>query len=353
MLPARKILALTAAAIMVSGLVAAGPASAQSDANGTVCIVADPAATLDYDAYNSAVLAGAEQASRRLNVGLVTADPGSEAGIADTVDTWAASGDCDLIIGVGFIAGGAMEPSLGDFPDQRFSVIDYVFQVPGNASSVIFQSDEPAFQAGYVAAAASTTGKVATYGGFQIPPVTDFMNGYALGVEYFNTTTGSAVQVLGWDVSSQTGLFSFSFTDPVQGFSIAQGLFDQGADAVFPVAGATGVGSYDAAVQRKAATGAQVRVVYPDFDPFELFDRDRANVLLTSAVKNVDVATYALIESLVDGSWVSGIIIEDLASGGVDLAPFHGTNNQVPGPVRPALRDIRAGIVDGTIPTLP
>lgn len=352
MLPSRKILAVTAAATLTAGLAVASPVSARPDANSTVCVVADPSG-FDDAAFNSAVLAGAEQAVRRLSVALVTADPGSEAGIADAVDAWAGSGACDLIIGVGFVAGLAMERSLLDFPQQRFSVIDSILPVAGNAVSVVFQTDQAAFQSGYVAAAASTTDKVATYGGLPIPSVTDFMNGYALGVEYYNTTTGSGVQLLGWDVSTQSGLFTFDFADPALGYSITQDLFDQGADTVFPVAGSTGLGSYYAAVARKTATGANVRVVYPDFDPFELFDRDPAKVLLTSALKNFDVATSSLIESLADESWASGIIVEDLASGGVDLAPFHRTNNQVPGPVRPALRDIRAGILDGTIAALP
>jgi basic membrane protein A len=347
----RKILASIAALTLASGMFIAAPAAARSDVNGTVCVVADPAG-FDDAAFNSEVLAGAERASRRLQVGLVTADPGTEAGIANAIDGWAVSGECDLIIGVGFIVGTVMEPYLLDYPDQRFAGIDHVFLNPGNAASVLFESDQPAFMAGYVAAAASATGKVGTYGGLPFPSVTDFMNGYALGVDYFNAQTGNTVEVLGWDVATQSGLFSFDFTNPALGFSITEELFDQGADTVFPVAGATGNGTYDAAVERKAS-GDEVRVVYPDFDPFKMFDRDRAKVLLTSTIKNVDVATYRQIEALVDGSWASGLVFENLATGGVELAPFHRANNQVPGFVRPALRDIRAGIVNGTIPTLP
>ncbi len=347
----RKALASVAALTLASGIFIAAPVAAKSGMNGTVCVVADPAG-FDDAAFNSGVLAGAEQASRRLQVELITAEPGTEAGIAETIDGWAVSGNCDLIIGVGFIVGAVMEPYLLDYPGQRFAGIDYVFLNPGNAASVVFESDQPAFMAGYAAAAASTTGKVATYGGLPVPSVTDFMNGYALGVDYFNAQTGGEVEVLGWDVGTQSGLFTFDFGNPALGFAIAGDLFDQGADTVFPVAGATGLGTYGAAVERKA-TGEEVRVVYPDLDPFRLFDRDRAKVLLTSAVKNFDVATYRQIEGLVDGSWASGLVYENLATGGVDLASFHRTNNQVPGFVRPALRDIRAGIVNGTIPTLP
>ena len=347
----RKLLTLLAAFGLVVSLFAVAPAGASPDANGTVCLVADPAGFGD-EAFNDGVLAGADRAAKRLQVELITADPGSEAGIEAVLEAWVTSGECDLIIGVGFIVGFVMEPFVLDHPQQRFAVIDSVFQNPGNAASVIFQVDQPSFMAGYVAAAASQTGKVATYGGLPISPVTDFMNGYALGVEYFNAQHGASVEVLGWDVGTQDGLFAFTFDDPAVGFAITQDLFDQGADTVFPVAGGTSLGSYDAAVERKAA-GDEVRVVYPDFDPFRQFDRDPARVLLTSAVKKADVATYNLIEALVDGSWQPGVVVEDLAGDAVDIAPFHRTSNQVPGFVRRDLRDIRAGIIDGSIPTLP
>jgi basic membrane protein A len=347
---AQRFLSVAAAFAAAPGVLVAATAGAERLADTTVCVVADPAG-FDDNAFNTNVLAGADEASKKLQVDLITADPGTEAGIAAVVDAWAASGECDLIIGVGFIAGIAMEDSLLDYPAQRFAVIDYVFQTQGNAVSVTFRADQAAFLAGYVAAA-SSTGRVGTFGALPFPSVTDYMNGYALGVEYFNARTGNAVEVLGWDLENQTGLFSGSFSDPALGFSLADDLFAQGADTVFPVAGGTSVGAYEAAVQRKLA-GEEVRIVYPDFDAYATFGRDPAKVLLTSAEKRFDVATYNLIESLVDGSWTPGLTIEDLASGGVDLAPFHRTNSQVPGAVRSTVRDVTAGIVAGTIPTLP
>ena len=350
----RLTMAAAAGGALAFGLVAgvsASPALAQPGQGPTVCLVADPGGFDDWG-LNSSMLAGAVEASRQLQVELITADPGDVAGIAQVVDAWASSGQCELIIGSGFISGGAMEASVGEFPDQRFAGIDYEFQEAGDTVSVHFRVDQGAFLAGYVAAAASSTGIVGVYGGAPYPSVTDFMNGYTLGVEYFNTTTGSSVQVLGWDVESQEGLFSNDFANPELGFALAEDLFAQGADTVFPVAGGTSLGSYNAAVARKSA-GDEVRIVYPDADPFELFDRDQARVLLTSAEKAFDVATYHVIASLVDGSWAAGTVDEDLASGGVDIAPFHRTNNQVPGFVRPSLLQVRAGILDGTISTLP
>lgn len=341
--------------VLLLGLVAAmsagAPAVAAPDGNGTVCLVAEPAG-FDDSLFNAGALAGAEKAAKRLHVRLETAEPGTQEGIAAVVDGWAASGTCDLIIGVGFIAGFAMEPALPTYPEQRFSVLDYVFENDGNAASVTFRADQPAFLAGYAAAAASESGVVATYGGAPFLSVTDFMNGFALGVAEYNDRRDEDVEVLGWDVGSQTGLFSGTFTDPSVGYTLTQDLFDQGADVVLPAAGATSQGSYDAAVERKAA-GERVFVVWPDIDGYELFDRDRSRVVLTSAEKRLGVATYNQVEALVTGTWSPGVVQEDLVGEGVALAPFHRTQKEVPGVVRRELRLLEAAIIDGTVDTLP
>ena len=92
------------------------------------------------------------------------------------------------------------------------------------------------------------TGKVATYGGLNIPPVTIYMDGFWEGVQYYNQQNSKNVQVLGWDENNQKGgTFANSFTDANKGKQITQPFLQQGADIVFPVAGGTGVGSAAAA----------------------------------------------------------------------------------------------------------
>jgi basic membrane protein A len=343
-------------ALLVGGLVVTMlgivPAGASHDINGTVCLVADPhPAGFDDSGFNGEALAGAEEAGRKLHTELVTAEPALEAAIAPIVEAWVTSEICDLIIGVGFRVGAELELFVAGYPLQRFMVIDYVFPGnPANAVSVIFQVDQPGFLAGYVAAASSQTGRVGTFGGLQILPVTDYMDGFALGVEYYNSRYGASVEVLGWDPVTAVGLF-VGFGDPAAARAVTADLFDSGADSVFALAG-EGSGSYEEAAARKAV-GESVRVVFADVDAFEIFERDPARVLLTSAVKVIDDAVYRQVEALVGGTWESGVVVEDLASGGIDIAPFHKTNNQVPGFVRNDLREIRTGIIDGTIPTLP
>ncbi len=347
----RSLVVLSAVAVLLA-LVGVPPAGGAHAANGTACVVFDQGG-IDDAGFNQDVADSGAQASRRLHVDHVLTVGAAAAGIAAAIDDFVTSGGCDLIIGVGFLVGLEMEPFVAANPGQRFAIIDFVFfggPYP-NAAEVVFRVDQSSFLAGYIAAGTSLTGKVGVYGGLPIPPVTQFMDGYALGVEHYNDVHGASVEVLGWDVDTQTGLFTFTFNDPAAGQAATASLFDAGADTVFAVAGSTGLGSVDEAALR-AAAGERVRVIEPDVDWYEAFgDPDR--VVLTSVLKRTGVAAYHQIEALVEETWTAGLVVEDLASGGTDIAPFHKLNNQVPGFLRNDLNALRAGIIDGTIPTMP
>jgi basic membrane protein A len=287
-----------------------------------------------------------------LHVETVTLNGETEAEVTANIDSLVTAGDCDLIFGIGFVTGFLMEPFIAANPAQAFSMIDFGFGgVYANAAEVVFLTNEAGFLAGYVAAGISETGKIGVFGGLPIPPVTVFMDGYALGVDWYNAAYGSSVEVLGWDPDTQTGLFSFDFGDPALGEAIASDLYDAGADTVFPVAGPTSFGALDEASERKLA-GESVRVIGVDFDWSGTFgDSDR--VILTSVVKNYGPAVFNQTAALVDGSWVAGLVFEGLESGAVDIAPFHKLTSGVSGFLKNDLMAIRVGIIDGTIPTTP
>ncbi len=346
----RRPTVLLTAFIMMLALVGVVPAGADQPTGGTVCVVADPGGF--ENPFAGQALEGAEKAALRHQLEVVSFAPDTEAALAELLSDLVEGGSCDLLIGIGFIVAGAAEPLIGAYPDQLFSFIDNVFPVEfPNVASVQFRVDQPSFLAGYLAAGISETGAVGVYGGMPFPAVTLFMDGYALGVDYYNDRYGTAVDVLGWDVATQTGMFTDAFADPEAGYEATVELFEAGADTVFAVAGGTGMGSLTAAAEWKAA-GHNVRVIEPDFDWYDLFG-DEARVLLTGVLKNTGVAAFHQVEAFATDTWASGPVWEDLVSDGVGLAKFHKTNDQVPDGLREDLKPLAAEISAGMILTSP
>jgi basic membrane protein A len=149
---------------MAIGVIAGVPVSAGA-ADETVCLVADTSG-FDDGSFNELALKGLERADRRLGIVADAREPAIEGDIPIILDELVVSGHCDLIIGVGFIVGGYMEPLVPSYPDQRFAVVDSVFSMPySNVAALLFRADQASFLAGYVAARISATGAIGVYGG--------------------------------------------------------------------------------------------------------------------------------------------------------------------------------------------
>lgn len=255
---------------------------------------------------------------------------------------------CDMIITVGFLLGDATKAAAEANPNVKFSIVDYGYSpVIPNVVGQSFQTDEAAFMAGYLAAGVTKTGVVGTFGGMQIPTVTIFMEGFANGVAYYNTKHGTTVKVLGWDPTAQTGSFTNDFSDQQKGNDTAVSMMDEGADIIVPVAGPVGLG---AAAAVKARGNAYIIGV--DSDWF-LTAPDYADITLTSIMKLMDVTTFNVIKSGLDGTFVGGSTVGNLANGGVALAPFHNLDSMVSPELKAELETVKAGILDGSIPMNP
>jgi WD40 repeat protein/basic membrane lipoprotein Med (substrate-binding protein (PBP1-ABC) superfamily)/transcriptional regulator with XRE-family HTH domain len=257
-------------------------------------------------------------------------------------------GDCDLIVGV-FPMMDAMKAAALGHRDQKFMFTDFPYDPPiQNIRSQIYAVDQAAFLAGYVAASVTRTGKVGVFGGINIPPVTDFMDGFALGVRYYNSRNGTSVEVLGWDAEKHEGLFIGGFCCAGEGRQITGHLLDQGADVIFPVAG-TNVGP-GAAYAVKSHGEAYIIGVDTDW---VITDSEFANIILTSVMKNYDVSVVQAVHAIADGTFNGGIRIGTLETGEVGLAPFHGLDSVISPKVKAELEQIKADIIAGKIQTKP
>ena len=208
-----------------------------------------------------------------------------------------------------------------------------------------YNTAQGGFLGGYLAAAMTKTGKVATFGGLNIPPVTIYMDGFWEGVQYFNKLKSQNVQVLGWDEKKQkAGTFANSFTDQNKGKQISQAFVQQGADIIFPVAGGTGLGAGAAA----QASNGKVNVMWVDTDGCKSAPQ-YCNYFITSVTKGLTKSVNVYVRAAAQGTFPKGSYIGTLDNGGTGLAPFHNFESKVPASTKAELAKIKAGIVSGTI----
>jgi basic membrane protein A len=251
---------------------------------------------------------------------------------------------CKFILAVGGLMGGATSEVAKANPNQQFAIVDY--KAPeANVYSMQFDTAQAAFLAGYLAAGYSKTGKVATYGGLKIPPVTIFMDGFVDGVAYYNTQKGKSVQALGWNKATQSGTFSESFTDQAKGKAVSDAFVAQGADVILPVAGGTGLGT---AAGAQASSGAY-SVIWVDVDGCSSAQQ-YCSVFLTTVVKNMpDAVRDAALKAADSTGLVSGGTIGTLANNGVSIAPYHDFDSKISAELKAEVEKLKNDIIAGTV----
>ncbi len=256
----------------------------------------------------------------------------------------------DLIVTVGFLLGDATKAAAEANPSAKFAIVDYSYDpVIPNVLGLTFSTDEAAFLAGYLAAGMSKTGKVGTFGGIPIPPVTIFMVGFERGVQYYNQKKGTNVQVLGWTTTPGaegcgTGLFTGNFESTDDGRRFAEDLMNEGADIIVPVAGPVGLGSA-AAIQERG-----MMMIGVDTDQY-ISAPEYKGVYLTSIQKNMDVAVYDAIKAVVDKTFKGGTYVGTLKNGGVGIAPYHDFDGKVPAALKAEIEQLKKDIIDGKVNT--
>jgi basic membrane protein A len=254
---------------------------------------------------------------------------------------------CDVIVTVGFLLGDATKAAATANPGIKFTIVDFAYDptIP-NVLGQVYATNQAAFLAGYLAAGVSKTGVVGTFGGINIGgPVTDFMDGFVWGVNYYNKQKGKTVKVLGWDPAKKDGVFVGDFSSIDKGKDIAKSMNDEGADVIMPVAGKVGQGP--AALAAELGLD-KLKVIGVDTDQFNT-DPDHKKVFLTSVLKQVGTTTDTAVTEAFKGTFKGGVLVGDLKSGGVGIAPFHDLEKSVPAELKKEVEAISKGIIDGSI----
>jgi basic membrane protein A len=334
-------------------LTACGGGAAPAESKFKVAQVTDLGG-IDDKSFNATAYKGIEQAVAELGVEGKYLESQQQADYAKNIQQLLDE-ETDLIITVGFLLGVDTATAAKANPEQKFAIVDYAYPDcwPGaeegkdcgsstdlpNVLGLTFATDQAGFLAGYAAAASTQTGKVATFGGIQLPTVTIFMKGFQAGVNYYNTQKGASVEVLGWDTAADAGSFTGNFESLDDGRSFAQSFVEEGADIVMPVAGPVGLGS--AAYCKE--TGSCM-IVGVDTD-WTVSASEYTDVVLTSVLKNMDVAVFNATKAAIDGTFKGGIYSGTLADNGVGIADVAGASAEL----ESELETIKKGIIDGSI----
>ena len=327
-----------------------GSTSSAAAASFNACMVTDIGG-IDDKSFNASAWAGMQAAQKDGKANVQYVQSTNENDYVPNINGLVAK-KCDLIVTVGGLMGDATDQAAEANTSQKFAIVDdgpmnfKTNKVEPNVHGLQFNTAQGGFLAGYLAAGYSKTGKVATWGGLNIPPVTVYMDGFWEGVQYYNQKKGTKVQVLGWDETNQKGgTFSQSFTDSNVGKSTSDNFVNQGADVIFPVAGGAGAG----AAKTAAASHGAVSVIWVDTDGC-VSDAGDCAVFLGSVTKGISGAVQKVVEDSAGGKYAGGKSdILDLSNGGTDLVLGSQLGSKVPSTLTDEIKQVKADIVSGKI----
>ncbi|KAB1644779.1 BMP family lipoprotein [Gulosibacter chungangensis] len=309
----------------------------------TACMVSDEGG-FDDKSFNQLAHDGLVQAETELGVNTLEAESTSPDDFTPNLQTMVDQ-SCNIIIPVGFMLADATQAVADANPETHFAIIDVDYLEGDNILQINYDTAQAAFLAGYASAGFSESGIVATYGGSQIPSVTIFMDGFADGVAYYNEQKGADVQVLGWNVESQTGEFVGNFTDNTKAKQITEGFLAQGADVILPVGGPL----YQGAAEAIRADGDSAVLLGVDSD-LTIGEPGYSDIIFVSILKGLDVTVFDAIENALNGTFAGGTIYTGtLENEGVGISGFGEFESQLPDGMLEELDTIKQQIISGEI----
>jgi len=206
----------------------------------------------------------------------------------------------ELIILVGFTYAQLITESSCDFLGRDVVLLDASVPSCPHLAYHIYRTFSPSFLAGVAAMQVSQRHAAAVIGGMSIATVNEFVRGFKAGVEY----AGGTVTTVEYLSETEDG-----FTDPEKAAEVATRLYES-ADVIFPVAGGSGQGVFEAA---EAADDRYVIGV----------DSDQAwmgrGIVIGSVVKRLDSSVVESVREVDSGKFQPGGHILGMADNGVDF----------------------------------
>lgn len=215
------------------------------------------------------------------------------------------------------------------YPDAKFVILDgephsadySEFRIEPNVVGVYWAEHESGFLAGIAAALQMKKGSFGFIGGMEVPAVQKFNWGWQQGLKYANANLGTNIKM-----DSQNFLYQGTFDNIAAGQQLAATMYDRGVNVIFAAAGGVGVGAINEAKNRVTA-GKDVWIVGVDVDQYpEGVLPSGKSIILTSAMKYLDRASYDMIVHELAGTFPGGEILHlDATNDGIGI-PLENPN---------------------------
>ncbi len=287
------------------------------------------------ESFNDAAAAGLDRAVEKFGFESQESEAAldeAETQREERLRTFADAG-VDPIIAVGFAYSPSVAKVSKEYPEVNFAIIDDEVATGKNIANLVFAEEEGSFLVGAAAALKTKADHIGFIGGVNVPLIKKFEAGFKAGA----TEVTPDIEI---DTTYLTQPPDFSgFNDPAKGKTAAQGMYDNGADIVYHAAGGSGGGLFEAASESgNLAIGV-------DSDQYETADPSVQDVILTSMLKNVDVAVEEYLTDVEAGDVPSGVTRYDLSVNGVGYSTSGGQVDDI----TDQLEEFKQQIIDGEI----
>ncbi len=235
----------------------------------------------------------------------------------------------DLVIGHGFEFGEVAGEVAPKFADTKFMVTANPLKpAQGNVLFTSVNSTQGAYLAGTLAALMSKSGKVAGIAGFDFPVLKAQMAAFKAGAEAQKPSISFKVVYLG------------TMDDVAKGKEAAQSLAAAGADVIYHIADAAGIGVIN------GAKAAGVKVIGWGADQHSV----APGTVIASQITNQAEQIHRVCKAFADGQFEGGMVrVDGLKSGLTGLSQLY----DVPDDVAKKVDEVKQGIEDGSITGVP
>lgn len=334
----KRLLALVMAMVLAVSLAACGGGGGESSDSGEgkkglkLALVFSSGGLGDKN-MNDMSYEAMLKAEKELGISFDYVVPTTDSDIEMAARLYVEDGSYDCIFFIASPTGEACKNLAAEFPDQKMVWVDGDVDLP-NVCSISTIWPEQTFLCGVIAGLgtlsdmekANSDNVVGCVLAQEIPFLISGTIGFEAGAKYVNPD----VEVLHATIGS--------FTDPATGKEIAISMYERGADFIQHIAGGSGLGVFNAAVEKDRyafGVGSNQNEVEPDH-------------IVATSLKDVKTIVYNQVKALIDGTWKPGLMMIGMKNGGTGYTT-ENSNVKIPQEIIDKVEDIKKMVVDGKL----